>query len=202
MSVPFLVRNDGGEFGIERRYHGRVLREWERNGYDDSDWYVLVMEDDGEFRSFCYSTTRGGSAPANADVDATDEVKAAYKEHQARMARITKVRKLREVIRQARGLNLTARQWAEVRLALDPRNGMEAFKDPDPRYSTGNEHWFTWANDNVFYAYEALRKLAADSFRSDFKRSLAEQVYAWATTPAAERKYEKPLSPKQLQYLG
>ncbi len=56
MSVP-MIDNDGS---IVRRYEGRVIREWERNGYHDSDWFVLVMEDDGTFRSFEYSTTRGG----------------------------------------------------------------------------------------------------------------------------------------------
>lgn len=203
MSVPFMIRDEAGDYTIERRYHGRVLREWENNGYHDSDWYVLVQEDDGTFRSFCYSTTRGGSAPANADVDATDEVKAAYKAHQERIERVQRIGKYRRIIQEAAKIGLTSRQWLELRQVLSPRHPLEWFRDPTPsRYSTGNEHWFAWAHPHVFYAYEALRKLKAGSFRSDFKRKLAQQVFDWVNTPEDARQYDSPLSPKQLQYLG
>src|SRR4051794_1476976 len=55
-------------------YEGAVLGTWERNGYDDSDFYALVW--DGEqVTSVQYATTRGWTYHNGASVDATDEVK-------------------------------------------------------------------------------------------------------------------------------
>jgi len=201
MSVPMI--EDGK---IVRRYEGRVIREWERNGYHDSDWYVLVMEDDGTFRSFEYSTTRGGSAPANADVDATEEVLAAYKAHQELIGRQQRIGKLRRIAAEARTIGLTLRQWVELRQALDSSNWIEMPEALETgygyNYKTGNEHWFAWANQDVARALSALGKLHRDSFRSDFKRKLAQQVFDWITTPADARQYDQPLSRKQMGYLS
>jgi hypothetical protein len=201
MSVPMI--EDGQ---VVRRYEGRVIREWERNGYNDSDWYVLVMEDDGTFRTFEYSTTRGGSAPANADVDATPEVLAAYKAHQELIARQQRIGKLRRIVAEARTIGLTARQWIGLRVALDSSNWIETPEQLETGYGrtikTGMEHWFAWANQDVAKALSALGKLHRASFRSNFKRELAQQVFDWATTAAAARKYEQPLSRKQMGYLS
>jgi hypothetical protein len=55
-------------------YEGAVLGTWERNGYDDSDFYALVW--DGEkVTSVMYGTARGWTYHNGASVDATDEVK-------------------------------------------------------------------------------------------------------------------------------
>lgn len=194
MSVP--IYNENRE--IERHYEGRVIREWEKNGYHDSDWYVLVMEDDGTFNSFCYSTTRGGSAPASADVDATDEVLAAYAEHQAARERVGRIRRLRCVIREAATTGLTARQWIDVRHAVSPRHHLH-HPAPTSRYTPSAASMLTWADPVVENILNSLGKLKRDSFRSDFQRSLATQVFTWATS--CERKHPTPLSPKQLGYI-
>jgi hypothetical protein len=57
-------------------YSGRVLEDREENWHDDSDWYAIVLADDGALQRVDYATTRyGGSGSYR--VDATDEVKIA-----------------------------------------------------------------------------------------------------------------------------
>lgn len=68
---------------------GAVISEREMNGYDDSDFYVTV-EDTNEageyiYREIMVGTTRG-SMPVHAWVDATPEVLARHKAHQAKIA--------------------------------------------------------------------------------------------------------------------
>lgn len=43
--------------------------------------------------------------------------------------------------------------------------------------------------------------LVTKNFKSEFRRSLANQVLEWARTPISERKYRSPLSEKQLESL-
>lgn len=55
--------------------HGLVLAAYEQNGYDDSDFYALVWnEEKQEIEHVRYATTRGWSYPCNAWIDATPEV--------------------------------------------------------------------------------------------------------------------------------
>jgi hypothetical protein len=199
--MPVPVFNEDRE--IEMRYVGRVINEWERNGYHDSDWFVLVMEDDGTFRSFEYSTTRGGSAPASAKVDATPEVLEAYAAHQARIGRVQLIRRLRAVIGEAAEIGLTPRQWCELRRTFDSSGAYLHTPAFEPsRYDSGAGGLLTWASLDIRHALDALGKLHRDSFRSDFKRSLARQLSDWISTPADQRKYDRPLSDKQMRYLG
>lgn len=61
----------------EISYEGKVLETRERNGYDDSDFYALVWDDDtNSVKSVDYATTRGWTYLNSASVDATDDVKA------------------------------------------------------------------------------------------------------------------------------
>jgi hypothetical protein len=56
-------------------HKGLVLQTYERNGYDDSDFYAVVWnEDKGCCEHICYASTRGWSYPNGASVDATPEV--------------------------------------------------------------------------------------------------------------------------------
>lgn len=43
--------------------------------------------------------------------------------------------------------------------------------------------------------------LMTKKFRSPFRASMAEQVYAWMETPKSERKFSSPLSPRQFEAL-
>jgi hypothetical protein len=60
-------------------YVGRVLRTWERNGYDDSDFYATVWNDEtGQPEEIQYASTRGWTYPNGANVDADEETRGKY----------------------------------------------------------------------------------------------------------------------------
>lgn len=70
-------------------YVGCVVNETERNGYNDSDFYCTVWDQDRQtFRSFEWGTTRFACLGNGygCQVDATDEVKAAYEFYEATRA--------------------------------------------------------------------------------------------------------------------
>jgi hypothetical protein len=55
-------------------YVGCVLTTWEKNGYDDSDWYAVVWDEATQScKSIIYATTRGATL-GSAEIDATPEV--------------------------------------------------------------------------------------------------------------------------------
>ena len=55
-------------------YEGRVLHWYERNGYQDSDWYADVWDDESDsIKVVLFDTTRCG-CHGYAELDATDEV--------------------------------------------------------------------------------------------------------------------------------
>lgn len=68
-------------------HEGLVIREYENNGYNDSDFYAVVWnEAEGKPQSIMFMTTRAGCGRANAAVDATPEVMAAYRRWEAASA--------------------------------------------------------------------------------------------------------------------
>ena len=74
-----------GEYGATKlwlwdTYVGLCFREREMNGYDDSDFYMLVWDAErGEPREILFASTRGWSYPSyGSKADATPEVLAAY----------------------------------------------------------------------------------------------------------------------------
>ena len=70
------------QFGADRRilvmvqrYQGKVIREYERNGYDDSDFYAVVWDEEKqEPRHIQWATTRGWTYACGCVVDATPDV--------------------------------------------------------------------------------------------------------------------------------
>jgi hypothetical protein len=65
---------------------GLVLETREYNGYDDSDFYAIVWnEEKGETERVDYASTRGWTYPNGAAVDATPEVRAKYEAYMGRM---------------------------------------------------------------------------------------------------------------------
>jgi len=55
-------------------YEGCVLQTYERNGYDDSDFYAIVWDEaQSTVKHVMYATTRGWTYANGADVDATPE---------------------------------------------------------------------------------------------------------------------------------
>lgn len=68
-------------------YEGAVLETRERNGYDDSDFYARVWDEEtGTVKDVEYATTRGWTYGNYAEVDATDEVKAKANAFYAKLA--------------------------------------------------------------------------------------------------------------------
>lgn len=58
-----------------QRYQGQVIREYERNGYDDSDFYAVVWDEEKqEPRHIQWGTTRAWTYACGCVVDATPEV--------------------------------------------------------------------------------------------------------------------------------
>lgn len=65
-----------GIYGKEdvAEYEGCVLRTYERNGYDDSDWYAVCWDNEKQaVVDVMYDTTRAGGG-GSAVVDATEDV--------------------------------------------------------------------------------------------------------------------------------
>jgi hypothetical protein len=83
MIVQRLIRD-----GVEMRevsFEGRVLGTYERNGYNDSDFYAIVW-DGAKVRHIEYASTRYPSYGDSASVDASPEVRTlAYEYVQGRL---------------------------------------------------------------------------------------------------------------------
>ena len=70
---------------MEKSYEGRVLNWYERNGYDDSDWYAECWDDErGCIVQVEFMTTRAYSH-GYAELDATDDVlRKVYRQYKKR----------------------------------------------------------------------------------------------------------------------
>lgn len=74
------------QFGADRsplvmvhRYQGATIREYERNGYDDSDFYAVVWDEEKqEPRHIQFATTRAWTYACGCIIDATPEVLEKY----------------------------------------------------------------------------------------------------------------------------
>ena len=63
---------------VKHTHHGLVLTTYERNGYDDSDFFAVVWNPATQsLGHICYATTRGWSYCNGAEIDATPDVIAA-----------------------------------------------------------------------------------------------------------------------------
>lgn len=172
---------DGRVMIFWQEYAGLCLYEWENNGRDDSDFYMMVW--DAEKKQpfpICFATTRGWTYPAyGSKPDATPEVRAEYEAYKVRVEaeknvlwRRTKASMLREF--HAKELSLTARYGFTLK-AL--------------------RNWKKSEHPNQFD--KAFRLLLSTKLRSDFKKSLQKQIADWLKNP----KYKSPLSIKQWEYL-
>ena len=155
-------------------YENRVLRTWERNEYHDSDFYATVWCDERDMPvEVCYDTTRSAGG-GNAVVDATDEVREKY-----RVWQIETVRKKKEE---------ADRQYQCYLDNMMDRAGLDQAGFDKLRKATHTDH-------TLEVAVKLLNTLKNNRFRSDFRKSLAEQIMAWIKDE--DNKYPSPLSPKQ-----
>ena len=131
-SSPFYLRDS---------HHGLVLGRFERNGYDDSDFYAIVWDPATSApKSIEYATTRAWTYPCSATVDATPEVQAAYAAHCERV-------RIEEEARRA------ARQAADPTVGKDviitAGRGPRGWSGP----WIGQEARIYWRGANAFRTY-------------------------------------------------
>lgn len=73
------VYGNTGPLYMKTTHRGLVLNTYERNGYDDSDFYATVWNvEKGKPQDICYASTRGWTYANGAVIDATPEVRALY----------------------------------------------------------------------------------------------------------------------------
>jgi hypothetical protein len=170
------------EYTTFTSHTGFCLREYEHNGYHDSDFFMTVWNPEThQPENIEFASTRGWSYPCyGSAVDATAEVKAAYAQYLDAEARLADMRALRNKISAARAFHDDCRVIAA---AADVPTGKVL------RLAR------SWGKANVQQVASMFRK----SLRSTFKLNLKAQVIAWLKDP--NPKYATPLSPKQLSYF-
>lgn len=168
---------------LYKSHEGLCLSERERNGYHDSDFYMTVWNpEEKKAEEIMFATTRGWCYPCfGSAVDATDEVRAEYNEWKAeqdrryRIAAKWRERKEMNELRDEMQLNSRAEVW-KLRKAV----GLDALKGP----------------------YRSL--LRVKNFRSNFRKSLNNQVREWIAGERLDKdgnEYRRPLSRNQEAYL-
>jgi hypothetical protein len=82
------TETDKSEEHFDVSHVGHVLFTRERNGYDDSDFYAVVWDDETQApKEVFYATTRGWTYYNSAIPDATPDVQAAYDAYRERVSR-------------------------------------------------------------------------------------------------------------------
>lgn len=158
-------------------HHGLCLEDREINGYDDSDWYMIVWNPEkGEPERIFFASTRGWSYPCYASSPcATPEVRAEYQaweEARARRARIMGERARR---------NAKWEDLRKMRITLKQYNRIVEL------------YWKKEQRDRIFAVLRIQKP------RSEFKISLINQIRSWLEDE--NPKYKYPLTIKQLECL-
>lgn len=163
-------------------HHGLCIKSYERNGYDDSDFFMIVWnEEAGKPETIEFASTRGWSYPCyGSDADATPEIMAKYKAWEIQRAAEIKACERREAAGILAEFRSKAKQIAKA-------HGVSYCKLIALRKVYGMEKTLS-----IFALFNS-------GVRSNFKLSLRAQCANWAN--AAAPKYDKPFSPKQLSYI-
>jgi hypothetical protein len=158
---------------------GLCLKDYERNGYDDSDFHMVVWNPETQSpEDICFASTRGWSYPSyNSYVDATPEVRAAHEAWIKRRQRVYDVQSRRSASKRRAEL---AREFG-VRPSAVKR--LEA----------------AYRKDDLERVIKLAKQVESKRLKSEFRRKLAQQVVAWLRDPSPQ--YATPLSPKQLMYI-
>lgn len=182
--------DEGAQFDEESKlyvrqvYAGMTLQIWERNGYDDSDFGVLVWDEStGAPKRIETWSTRGGSYGwmRYEMVDATPEVYAKYIAWQREQTRAAQRATRKGYAKQLRVLRKEAREAAAA---------------------LGFPYWeLLRVRDRGLQTRRLgkLVRLLKSKPRSPFKVGLKEQAVLGLRNP--DRLYPCPLSPRQLNCL-
>jgi hypothetical protein len=76
-----LLRYAGKDMVMVEKFVGMTVKEYEKNFYDDSDFYAVCWDEEKQtFVDVLYATTRGWTYSCGCEVDASEELLAKYKE--------------------------------------------------------------------------------------------------------------------------
>jgi hypothetical protein len=156
-------------------HQGLCLADYERNMYDDSDFYMTVWNPVTKRPSdIMFATTRGWSYPCyNSWVDATPEVRAEYQDYLAYQERRSEI--------------MSRRRERQNDAEVGRMAGLNRIQIQRLRQAVGRSNW------------EGVKKLISTNLRSGFRISMRNQIIAWLANP--NPKFASPLSNKQMAYL-
>lgn len=163
-------------------HKGLCLKDYENNGYHDSDFYMLVWnKEKAAPESILFASTRGWSYPCyGSKPDATPEIRAEYAAWQQR---------------QETAQRLSQRRAKAVALCALRAQMREIAKEAPGAYFRLLKLRRAYCQDD----FARLLGLFSSRIRSAFKRKLREQVAAWLRDPAP--RYSTPLSRKQFDCI-
>ncbi len=190
---------------LRETYIGRVLGLGENNGYDDSDFYAIVWDDETETtKRITYASTRGWSYDLyGATVDATPEIVERLKVLQEKTRRQSQIMARRTVSKKrcefARKLGVRPSAIRRLEKAYGPISHVQVRErnrySNELAYSMG----FFKEPGQIDRVLKLAESAAAGKLRNEFKKKLGQQVLTWLQDPAPA--YDSPLSKKQVQYV-
>lgn len=161
-----FVREEHGQFRFES-YIGCVVDMYEQNGYHDSYFHaVIYLENEDRAFDHEYAATAYGGG-GNAWIDASDELKAKYRDYLERKAQAARDAEIEELMTEGVPAYLCNRLYRRLK------------------------------RSDIYRG--CVKLLATKKFRSEFRKSLCNQLIAWLLEN--EPKYASPFSPKQSEYL-
>ena len=170
------------EYCTYTSHNGLCIRDFERNGYDDSDWFMIVWnEERHEPETILFASTRGWSYPCyGSRPDANTETLAAYAQYQDAESRLFAMRDFKSKIAALCEFRDTAKIIAHAA-------GVPVGKVLKLRKVLGKEK------------IENLASFFGPRVRSNFKINLRTQLVNWLNDSAP--KYPTPFSRKQLEWI-
>lgn len=161
-------------YWVKETHKGLCLYDYEKNGYDDSDFCMVVWnEEKQQPEHITFASTRGWTYPLYSSYpDATPEVKAKYEAWKVATARRYNIQnkwnKRKIEIKQAAEMKITRKEWKRLKELYGYEKAM------------------------VFYP------LLKANLRSQFKKDMANKVREWL---AGNSNYKYPLSLGQFEAL-
>lgn len=179
-----LGESYGKHIVLFESHHGLCIRDFERNMYDDSDFFMVVWNEEKKCaEQIMFATTRGWTYPAyHSSPDATSEVMEKYKQwlNDEEVKRRWKERQKHIKLRKECKLD----NYHQL-IKLLNIYGCSAY---GYRGLPSGEKW---------YAVEKLLK--TKKFRSKFRQNMCNQIREWVASK--NNQYPTPLSPRQLECI-
>ena len=172
-----------GAMVLWETHQGLCLNDWERNGYDDSDFFMDVWNPEKRcVETILFATTRGWTYPSyGSKPDATPEVIAEVKVWRAEQAALVLAAQRLAKANELRAIRQKIRALAE-RYAFKPYRLAKLVR--------------TEKSDR---GSAALRLLTSSRLKNQFRIKMQTQLVDWLKQ--VEPKYDSPFSPKQWMYV-